>query len=429
MASLGKITAELEVKFKDFVDGMGKAEDAVEDLGDEMDDVRKGPGEKLNKWFRGAAAIAIAKYGTDLFNLGADVERWGRNYETTFGDVSGALDMFIDDHNERFGVGEEALRGFSATAGQTVKDLGLDEGQAAEFVTDMLTLAGALSEFTGVPVEEAMARLTDGIGGRFEALKDLNITIDKADVAALLEMKGLEDLEGQARDLAEAQAILELAYADSKDELKLYEEGMGDAETAQKNMAGVIADAKEDVGQMVAAMAPLVSVVAGLFGALNAIPGAVPGFVAAMALMALGINPPLAVALALLAALQAIGQFGAIDALANLPDINLPGSFTPQTANQIGLAGTQGGGVGGFRGFGFPGAAAGGPINGPTIVGEQGPELFIPGGSGTVVPNHRMGGGVTVNVAGSVISEGDLVEAVRRGLRSDTIRGGSLEFA
>ena len=28
----------------------------------------------------------------------------------------------------------------------------------------------------------------------------------------------------------------------------------------------------------------------------------------------------------------------------------------------------------------------------PYIVGEQGPELFVPGGSGSIVPNHRLGG-------------------------------------
>lgn len=37
------------------------------------------------------------------------------------------------------------------------------------------------------------------------------------------------------------------------------------------------------------------------------------------------------------------------------------------------------------------GAADGGFIDGPTLVGEQGPELFIPRGPGVVVPNQQMG--------------------------------------
>lgn len=46
----------------------------------------------------------------------------------------------------------------------------------------------------------------------------------------------------------------------------------------------------------------------------------------------------------------------------------------------------------------LPGAADGGRINGPTIVGENGPEIFIPQRSGTVIPNQQMG---------SIASRGD----------------------
>jgi lambda family phage tail tape measure protein len=39
----------------------------------------------------------------------------------------------------------------------------------------------------------------------------------------------------------------------------------------------------------------------------------------------------------------------------------------------------------------LPGAADGGMIDGPTVVGENGPEIFIPQRSGTVIPNQQMG--------------------------------------
>ena len=61
-------------------------------------------------------------------------------------------------------------------------------------------------------------------------------------------------------------------------------------------------------------------------------------------------------------------------------------------------------GGGGFLGL-IPGLANGGPARAgrPHIVGERGPELFVPKSSGTVVPNHAMGAGasVTVNVDAS----------------------------
>ena len=56
------------------------------------------------------------------------------------------------------------------------------------------------------------------------------------------------------------------------------------------------------------------------------------------------------------------------------------------------------GGIGDFFSKIF-GRQQGGPVQGgtPYVVGEQGPELFVPNSSGTVVPNNKLGGGQTVN--------------------------------
>jgi hypothetical protein len=53
--------------------------------------------------------------------------------------------------------------------------------------------------------------------------------------------------------------------------------------------------------------------------------------------------------------------------------------------------------------------AAGGPVSGgsPYIVGEKGPELFVPGRSGSIVPNHALGGGGTTNVVVNVDASGN----------------------
>jgi hypothetical protein len=49
--------------------------------------------------------------------------------------------------------------------------------------------------------------------------------------------------------------------------------------------------------------------------------------------------------------------------------------------------------------------ALGGPVMGntPYIVGERGPELFVPNSSGKIVPNNELGGGnnITIHVNGA----------------------------
>jgi hypothetical protein len=102
---------------------------------------------------------------------------------------------------------------------------------------------------------------------------------------------------------------------------------------------------------------------------------------------------------------------GAANALAD--ELERIGAFDPKpinfvvTVNGRKVAVDPGGSIGfGTGGLGLPGAQHGGVIHGPTIVGEAGPEIFVPRVSGTVIPNgptERMLGfspTVVVNMSG-----------------------------
>lgn len=56
--------------------------------------------------------------------------------------------------------------------------------------------------------------------------------------------------------------------------------------------------------------------------------------------------------------------------------------------------------TGGFLSFakGLTGKAIGGPVQSgqPYMVGERGPEMFVPNQAGSIIPNKKMGGGITV---------------------------------
>ena len=73
--------------------------------------------------------------------------------------------------------------------------------------------------------------------------------------------------------------------------------------------------------------------------------------------------------------------------------------------------------------FPLAGKAAGGPVMGgtPYIVGEKGPELFMPGRSGTIIPNNALGGGstnvvVNVDASGNSNVQGDQAQAKQLGV-------------
>ena len=134
------------------------------------------------------------------------------------------------------------------------------------------------------------------------------------------------------------------------------------------------------------------------------------------------------------------GKFGfddlkkvALSAMAQIASASLRSAFGGGAGGAGGAGGTGAALAGLVAGlFGLPGRATGGPVNAgrPYMVGERGPELFVPGSSGRI---ERMAGGagrdVRVSIALTSPQPGDpgvlrqssrqVAHAVRAALRSD----------
>ena len=77
----------------------------------------------------------------------------------------------------------------------------------------------------------------------------------------------------------------------------------------------------------------------------------------------------------------------------------------------------------------LPGRASGGPVRvgNPYIVGERGPELFVPGASGSIIPNHGMGGGAVYNITvNGAVDPVSTARQIRDILSQDARRQGRL---
>jgi len=72
----------------------------------------------------------------------------------------------------------------------------------------------------------------------------------------------------------------------------------------------------------------------------------------------------------------------------------------------------SGSGGGGVSWTDIAGKAAGGPVKGGEsyVVGEEGPELFVPNSSGNIVPNDELGGGGGTSIVVNVDASGSSVE-------------------
>lgn len=77
----------------------------------------------------------------------------------------------------------------------------------------------------------------------------------------------------------------------------------------------------------------------------------------------------------------------------------------------------------------LPGFASGGrpPVRQPSIVGERGPELFVPDTSGTIVPNGEFGMGGSTNIVVNVDAKGSSAEGPGRGKELGSAIGAAVQ--
>ena len=109
------------------------------------------------------------------------------------------------------------------------------------------------------------------------------------------------------------------------------------------------------------------------------------------------------------------GIKGLIKGTSTLSDLlnNVADRFLDVALNQalfgsiLGTKADKKGGLLGFLNFADGGRP---PVNRPSIVGEKGPELFVPRSSGNIIPNNKLGGGNTNNVVVNVDASGSDVQ-------------------
>ena len=110
------------------------------------------------------------------------------------------------------------------------------------------------------------------------------------------------------------------------------------------------------------------------------------------------------------------GIAGLIRGTSTLGDMlnNIANKFLDLALNQalfgsiLGSGGEKGGGILGAIGLFANGGRP--PVGKPSIVGERGPELFVPRSSGTIVPNNKLGGGGSTSVVVNVDASGTDVQ-------------------
>lgn len=460
---------------------------ALDDADGHLGRFQSGIGGKLTAIagaIAGAFAVnAVINFGQEMLALGATIETANVKIDTVFGKQADVVREWADGVNESFGLTDTQVAGLAANMGDLLKPMGFTEDQAATMSRESLELAGALSAWSGGTrsVADVSEILTSAMLGEYETLKGLGISIDAAEVGtralAIAQAEGATEVTAMHEALATQQLILEK----STDAQTAWNDGSMDAIKTQNELAARFAEVREEIAT---ALYPWL-IRLGEIIVTRIIPWIEGSLIPTLAKWWAWIDQKIVPAIALAwqwingPFLEAISKMWSwvqerlIPMLANwwgvivknvipaLEDLVIAGqgvisrmfvgmtnwwyngggqrmwnAFVQALEYVVKLSEKIAGNsaasqilrtvLKGNPGFSWiPGLASGGPVtaNSPYIVGEQGPELFVPGASGSIVPNHALGGGgnitVVVNALDPQAAGRAVVDAIRSYERSN----------
>lgn len=389
------------------------------------------------------AVIAVAtRIGKDAMTAASDLNESLSKTSVIFGNVSDDIKIFAQKTAKSFGISQSAALDAASEFATFGKAAGLRGPELANFSKKLVGLAADFASFYNTSPEEAIYAIGAALRGENEPIRRYGILLNDAALkqAALSEglYTGKGNLDAQSKVLsaysvilaqstdaqgdfsrtadgvANSTRILTASIEDAKSmfgqalipvvqsTIPLFERMVGilsgkGPEASTANMNGAIADMKKNMFGGTDSFAYAILEVAKAFGTLWS---QLIGSDAANANDTLGAFAKVlgAVAWGINRIADAIKELrGAYDKWQNMPK-------WLKASGPVGI-------LGALVDQGLNPRAAGGPVsaNRAYLVGERGPELFIPNGNGVIANANRTagmgGGGVTIIMNGIVDAE------------------------
>lgn len=154
----------------------------------------------------------VVQAGKAVFDLGAGVGETASKFSTTFGAAKKQVDDFISSWGLMAGLTRTQARDMSATMGAIAQGMGATQQASAALSEEVLRLAGDLTSFHNIPIEEAIRALRSGMTGEMEPLKRFGIILRATDVDARALAIAIKDGRSELTELDRVMARVQIAY-------------------------------------------------------------------------------------------------------------------------------------------------------------------------------------------------------------------------
>lgn len=374
--------------------------------------------------------VAAGKMAIESVKAFSDLSEASSKASTIFGKSFGEIERIAEGGAQAMGLSKAAVLDYAGSFGNLFSQLGVTSEKSVDMSKNILQLAADFGSFHNADITEVLNAQSAAFRGEYDALQRFLPLVNAATVEQkAMSMTGKESaatLTAQEKALAVYQLMLEGAgaaqgdFARTSDGLANQQrilkaefdnvktsiggllqneflpgliEGFGKATGNGKSAAEQMADFRKKLDESGPAVRDFAKNVGEIASAVLDVIGAIK---------------------------EAIGwldKFIGKESAAN----KVIGWATGSTPARIAANAAGGGSKPMAKNYhGIPGRAAGGPVTSgqPYMVGERGPELFVPNGSGHIQPNRSGGQPVYLNVITMDQIETQMVNRLqRRGLR------------
>ena len=232
---------------KQFKRAVGEAGDKLGKFGSKVGTVSANVVKGFGVMGAAAGGLAVV-VGKQLFDVGEELTALDQKIGTVFsGDSLETVTGWADEVAARMVLTSTQAAGLAANAGDLLKPMGFTADEAANMSTEIIGLAGALSEWSGGQrsVEETADILSKALLGERDSLKSLGISINQAEVdqraLTIAQQDGRDAITAQDKALATQALILEK----STDAQEAYAAGGNKLTAAQNRLKAAFGELQE----------------------------------------------------------------------------------------------------------------------------------------------------------------------------------------
>lgn len=244
--TLEELNVVITAKTDSFKNEIGKVKTEVNGLNKEIGNKMKSIGSSMTnvgKTMSAAITLPIAAAGGAAVKLSSDYQESLNKVNVAFGNSSKQVIAFGDTALKSFGMSKGTALEMTSVFGDMGTSLGLSQDAAANMSTTLAGLAGDLSSFKNISLEESQNALKGIFTGETESLKGLGIVMNQSTLDAFALANGFGKT---TKDMTEAEKV-SLRYAFVMDATK---NAQGDFARTSDGTANSIKTFKEAIKEL-----------------------------------------------------------------------------------------------------------------------------------------------------------------------------------